>query len=164
MTTGFYKAMMAAKYGDEEASVAKAISKSVSAALKAAQAASSKAEDQSVQGQAGPADNSTAAAATNMIPGANIFERLNSMTKPSQVVARLRQSRTNSDRPLRNAAGAAVAAAVNATIARRGALLNSIQTRPERRSSVGVHAADQPTMPSWLSTQEPGQDAGVYTR
>lgn len=163
ITTGFYKAMMAANYGDHSSNAA-AISNSVSAALRAAaQAAAVAAANQTVQGQDGAPASSTDATAGTIGDG-SILKRLRNMTRPIEVIARLRESTPNSGGLFRNAAGAAFAAAVNATDARRGALLNATQAPHERRNSVSLNIADQPATPSWLSTQEPGQTAGVYTR
>lgn len=170
ITTGFYKAMTAAKYGDDSSNAA-AIAKSVSAALKVA-AQTATANKPSVQGQDGLADNRTVAASTNST-GFALLDNLRNRTRPIEVIARLRGRTANSGSLFRNetanvlegaanATEAARSTVMNATQAARNAYLNASSAAAERRTI--INTADQPAMPSWISTETPGQSAAIYTR
>jgi hypothetical protein len=138
LSQGFMKAMRAANIGASDAAAAAALAANTTTAA-AANSSTASAQD-------GPSDSATPAAGNTvagMLAGAmnvtrvgGLLANLPDLTNPITVIARVRD------------------AVANSTAAQQ----------PERRTTVSLNTARDPTLPSWLSTGSPGQFPEVYSR
>lgn len=146
LSQGFVKAMRAANIGASD--------KAAAASLEAANAtaAANSSAPATVQAQDGPAASSSTAAmpiagmlaeAMNVTRVGGLMANLPNLTNPITVIARVRDAVANST------AGAAAAAAAR---------------QPERRTTVRLNTAQDPSLPSWLNTGSPDATPAVYSR
>jgi hypothetical protein len=137
LSQGFMKAMRAANIGASDLAAAAALNPNTTTAANSSDAAPVTAQDGPTNTAAPTTVAEMVADAMNVMRVGGLLASLPNMTDPITVIARVRDA-------VANGTGAA--------------------QQPERRTTVSVNTARDPTLPSWLNTGSPDAAPEVYSR